>query len=310
MGRGRADMLEYVLPKAHGALVPSAHPRTERPLKFTKMHGAGNDYVYIDARRQERDWSALAVSMSDRHFGVGSDGIILLKGSERAHLAMRMYNSDGSEGQMCGNGIRCLVKFALDLGVIAPGTSPVAVETLSGVLQVTPVWQEGQMTGASVGMGEPRLRPEEVPVVSVDQRPVVDHPLRVNGFDLKVSCVSMGNPHAVAFIGECVDAFPLHEVGPIVEHHEMFPERVNFEIVNVESRDRLRARVWERGSGLTMACGTGASAVAVAARMHGYVDDDVAVSLPGGDLAVRWAGKGEVVLEGPVETVFQGEWTG
>ena len=278
------------------------------PLDFTKMHGAGNDYVYIDARGRERDWPALAVAMSDRHTGVGSDGIILMADSDRADLRMRMYNADGSQGEMCGNGIRCLVKFALDRRVVPCDASPVTVETLAGVRQVTPVWEDGRMAGASVTMGEPRLRPQDVPVAAPGSGPVMDHPLRVNGYDLSISCVSMGNPHAVAFLREPVDEFPLHEVGPVVERHELFPERVNFEIVNLESRTRLRARVWERGSGLTMACGSGASALAVAARLHGYVDDDVTVSLPGGDLAVSWAGRGEVVLEGPVQEVFQGEW--
>ncbi len=278
------------------------------PLDFTKMHGAGNDYVYIDARGRERDWPALAVAMSDRHTGVGSDGIILMADSDRAHLRMRMYNADGSQGEMCGNGIRCLVKFALDRRMVPCDASPVAVETLAGVRQVTPVWEDGRMVGASVTMGEPRLRPQDVPVAAPGSGPVMDHPLRVNGYDLSISCVSMGNPHAVAFLREPVDEFPLHEVGPVIERHQLFPERVNFEIVNLESRSRLRARVWERGSGLTMACGSGAGALAVAARLHGYVDDDVTVSLPGGDLAVSWAGRGEVVLEGPVQEVFQGEW--
>ncbi len=278
------------------------------PLDFTKMHGAGNDYVYIDARGRERDWPALAVAMSDRHTGVGSDGIILMADSDRADLRMRMYNADGSQGEMCGNGIRCLVKFALDRRMVPCDASPVAVETLAGVRQVTPVWDDGRMVGASVTMGEPRLRPQDVPVAAPGSGPVMDHPLRVNGYDLSISCVSMGNPHAVAFLREPIDEFPLHEVGPVIERHELFPERVNFEIVNLESRSRLRARVWERGSGLTMACGSGASALAVAARLHGYVDDEVTVSLPGGDLAVSWAGRGEVVLEGPVQEVFQGEW--
>ena len=278
------------------------------PLDFTKMHGAGNDYVYIDARGRDRDWPALAVAMSDRHTGVGSDGIILMADSDRAHLRMRMYNADGSQGEMCGNGIRCLVKFALDRRMVPCDASPVAVETLAGVRQVTPVWEDGRMVGASVTMGEPGLRPQDVPVAAPGSGPVMDHPLRVNGYDLSISCVSMGNPHAVAFLREPVDEFPLHEVGPVIERHELFPERVNFEIVNLESRSRLRARVWERGSGLTMACGSGASALAVAARLHGYVDDEVTVSLPGGDLAVSWAGRGEVVLEGPVQEVFQGEW--
>ena len=192
------------------------------PLDFTKMHGAGNDYVYIDARGRERDWPALAIAMSDRHTGVGSDGIILMADSDRADLRMRMYNADGSQGEMCGNGIRCLVKFALDRRVVPCDVSPVAVETLAGVRQVTPVWEDGRMVGASVTMGEPRLRPQDVPVAAPGSGPVMDHPLRVNGYDLSISCVSMGNPHAVAFLREPVDEFPLHEVGPVVERHQLF----------------------------------------------------------------------------------------
>ena len=277
-------------------------------MQFTKMHGAGNDYVYIDARHLERDWPALAVSMSDRHTGIGSDGIILLAPSDSADLRMRMYNADGSEGEMCGNGIRCLVRFAVDKGFVPNDRSPVSVETLAGVRQVTPIWDGGEMVRARVGMGEPIFRPEDIPVVAPGLEVVIDYPLQVNGHDLSVTCLSMGNPHAVAFVEQPVDDFPLHELGPIVEHHEMFPRRVNFEIVNRVDAGRVQARVWERGSGLTMACGSGASALAVAARLHGYVGDEVTVSLPGGELIVSWAGEGEVVLEGPIEEVFQGEW--
>ncbi len=277
-------------------------------MKFTKMHGAGNDYVYIDARGQERDWPRLSVAMSDRHLGVGSDGIILLLPSDKAHIRMRMFNADGSEGEMCGNGIRCLVAFAFDRGAVPAGTSPVLVETLAGVLPVTPLWQGRRMVGARVGMGEPRLRPQDVPVVAPGHEVVVDYPLRVNGHTFHITCVSMGNPHAVAFVDTPVDQVPLQELGPQVEHHPMFPRRVNFEIVNRLDAGRLKARVWERGSGLTMACGTGACAIAVAASLHRYIQDQVTISLPGGDLTVRWPGHGEVVLEGPVARVFDGDW--
>lgn len=277
-------------------------------LKFTKMHGAGNDYVYVDARQEGRDWPALAVSMSDRHTGVGSDGIILAEPAETADLRMRMYNADGSEGEMCGNGIRCLVKFAIDSGMVDNAASSVDVETLSGVRKVSPRWDGNEMVGARVGMGEPGLHPDEIPAIAPGLEIVIDYPLQVNGYDLNISCVSMGNPHAVAFMEDPVDEFPLHEVGPVVEHHAMFPRRVNFEIVNLLDRAHVKARVWERGSGLTMACGSGASALAVAARLHGYVDDEVSVSLPGGELTISWAGEGEVFLEGPVQEVFRGEW--
>ena len=277
-------------------------------MKFTKMHGAGNDYVYIDARVEDRDWPALSVAMSDRHTGVGSDGIILAWESDRGDIKMRMFNADGSEGEMCGNGIRCLVRFAMERGIVPAGVSTISVDTLAGIKHVTPLWEGGKLARAKVSMGEPVLRAEDIPVIAPGHEVVVDHPLQVDGRTFSISCVSMGNPHAVAFVDEPVAEVPLNELGPIVEHHAMFPRRVNFEIVNVVDRRRLEARVWERGSGLTMACGSGASALAVVARLHDYIDDEVAVGLPGGDLIVRWDGQGPVELEGPIEEVFSGEW--
>ena len=280
-------------------------------MRFTKMHGAGNDYIYVDARGgMENDWPALSATMSDRHLGVGADGLILLLPSDRADIRMRMFNADGSEGKMCGNGIRCLVGFALDRGAVPSGETTVSVETLAGVKDVTPIMDNGRMVRASVRMGEPGFLPDEIPVVAPGRDRVLDYPLRVDGHEFEISCVSMGNPHAVAFVDRPVDEVPLHEVGPLVEHHAMFPERVNFEIVNVADSDHLRLRVWERGSGLTMACGTGACAAVVAAHLHGYVSNNVAVDLPGGRLNVLWPGEGQVVLEGPVAKVFEGEWPG
>ena len=213
-------------------------------MRFTKMHGAGNDYVYIDARGQKRDWPSLSVAMSDRHLGIGSDGIILILASVKADLRMQMFNADGSEGEMCGNGIRCFVRYALDNGIVASSKSPVSVETLAGVLQVTPVWKGGEMVRALVGMGEAILRPEDIPVNLPSQEVIIDYPLRVNGHSFDITCVSMGNPHAIAFIDEPVDDVRLNEIGPLVEHHPMFPQRVNFEIVNIIDRTRLRTRVW------------------------------------------------------------------
>ena len=279
-------------------------------MKFTKMHGAGNDYVYIDAREQDHDWRALSVAMSDRHLGVGSDGLILALPSERADLRMRMFNADGSEGEMCGNGIRCLVRFAFDNGIVSAEKSPIRVETLSGVLDVTPLRDDGQvMVGARVLMGKPRLIPQEIPVAIEGMDVVIDQPLEVAGREFRLTCVSMGNPHAVVFMDEPVDDFPLTEIGPMVEHHTLFPARVNFEIANVLERGNvIKTRVWERGSGITMACGTGACAVQVAARLNGLAGDRATIALPGGDLTVEWPGEGEVVLEGPVATVFDGEW--
>ena len=277
-------------------------------MRFTKMHGAGNDYVYIDARDRDLDWPALSVAMSDRHKGIGSDGIILLRSSSKAHTRMTMFNADGSEGQMCGNGIRCLVRYAQDQGAVPADTSLVTVETASGVLDVVPLVDGGKLVRARVRMGEPGLRPEEIPVNAPGQERAIDYPLEVDSHKFNITCVSMGNPHAVAFIDERVNDVPLHEIGPLVEYHPMFSQRVNFEIVNVLDSTRIKARVWERGSGLTMACGTGACAIVVAAHLHNYVDDEVTVELPGGELSVTWPGQGDVFLEGPVEEVFEGEW--
>ena len=281
-------------------------------MRFTKMHGAGNDYVYVDARDQQHDWPALSIAMSDRHLGVGSDGLILALPSEKADLRMRMFNADGSEGEMCGNGIRCLVRFAFDNGIVSAEKSPVRVETMAGVLDVTPLGDDGDgMTAARVMMGEPRLIPAEIPVALEGKDVVIDEPLEVAGREFRMTCVSMGNPHAVVFMDEPVDEFPLTELGPQVEHHPLFPARVNFEIVNVlDGGNVLKTRVWERGSGITMACGTGACAVQVAARLNGLAGDRATIALPGGDLTVEWPGEGEVVMEGPVASVFDGEWRG
>jgi diaminopimelate epimerase len=277
-------------------------------MQFTKMHGAGNDYVYVDARAKDKDWPELSIAMSDRHRGIGSDGLILAQESDRADLRMSMYNADGSEGKMCGNGIRCLVAFAMKNGIVPAESSTVTVETLSGDLTVTPTVEEGRITRAVVGLGAPLFAVDQVPVVAPGHDTLVDYPLSVGGGIFTISCVSMGNPHAVAFINTPVDEVPLHDLGPNVEHNPMFPERVNFEIVNILDRSHVKVRVWERGSGLTMACGTGACAVVAVGRQNGILDDDVTVSLPGGELQVHWPGTGEVILEGPVEEVFEGDW--
>lgn len=283
-------------------------------MRFVKFHGAGNDYIYVDARKsssggQNRDWPEVARRVSDRHFGIGSDGLILLRDSDVADARMQMFNSDGSEGLMCGNGIRCLVRFGLDVDALRDGINSFDIETASGVLNVRPIWSGDQMTRASVSMGAPRLSAAEIPVdvEGVGSR-VFDHPLAAAGHNLLLSCVSMGNPHAVMFLESPVDDFPLTEVGPMVERNPVFPEGVNFEIVNVINRGKIKVRVWERGSGITLACGTGACAAVVASQLKGYVDDEVSVELPGGELTVIWPGEGDVILEGPVARVFEGEW--
>ena len=286
-------------------------------MKFTKMQGAGNDYIFIDARDESlalTDWPSISRSMSDRHFGVGGDGIILFLASQAADLKMRMFNADGSEGEMCGNGIRCFVKHAVDREMVPAGSSPVRVETLSGIRDIEPVLEGNTVVRAKVAMGAPRLAPAEVPVELADgagervSGAVVNYPLEIGEAHLKLSFVSMGNPHAVAFLEEPVDRFPLHVLGPQVEHHPMFPNRVNFEIVNLAGDGRLTARVWERGSGETMACGTGACAIGVASRILGHTSDVVDITLPGGTLNVSWDGRGQVYLEGDAVEVFRGEW--
>ena len=279
-------------------------------MKFKKMHGAGNDYVFVDARNETRDWPKVAAAVSARLKGIGSAGLIILLPSEKADVRMQMFNADGSEGEMCGNGIRCFVRFALDANALNLSDRPVRVETAAGILPVTPLWIGEFMTRASVSMGPPRLVPADIPLVVEGEGPVIDHELEIAGQQIVFTGVSMGNPHAVTFIDIDVDDYPLHEIGPIVESHSMFPNKVNFEIVNVLSRHRMKVRVWERGSGLTQACGTGACAVVVAARLKGLVSDNVTIDLPGGSLDIQWPGDGDVIMEGPVEESFDGDWRG
>lgn len=284
-------------------------------MKFTKMHGAGNDYIYIDARasKSQDDWPGLSRSMSDRHFGIGADGIILILESDVADLKMRMFNADGSEGEMCGNGIRCFAKYAIEKEIVPPPSHALEVETLAGVRSVEPMYTGNRITGARVAMGEPRLNTDDLPVsldssLGYPNSVVLNYPLEINGLNLPLTFVSMGNPHAVTFLEQPVADFPLHTIGPKVERHAMFPRRVNFETVNLSGRGEFAARVWERGSGETMACGTGACAIAVAARLLGLAEGKVDITLPGGTLTIDWDGEGEVYLEGPAEEVFSGEW--
>ncbi len=302
-------------------------------MKFTKMHGAGNDYVVLDARDQDRDWPETAREMCDRHYGVGSDGLLLVAPSAVGDIRMRMLNPDGSEAEMCGNGIRCFTKYVVERGIVMPKKGVMRVETGNGVLDVTPITNgKGKVARARVSMGVPRFRADDVPVrlpdrgvditlsrLDITTSPVdisatdmkdmvVGYPVKVEGQEFKITCVSMGNPHAVAFIEQPVDDVPLHVVGPLMEHHAMFPRRVNFHVVNVLNRGRLKARTWERGAGLTLACGTGACAIQAAARLLGLTDSKVALQMPGGVLEVTWEGRGPVYMEGPVEEVFEGEW--
>ncbi len=272
------------------------------------MQGTGNDFLLVEAKGEERDWGALARAMCDRHYGVGADGLMLVLPSQRADVRMRLFNADGSEAEVSGNGVRCLVKYVVERGLARPRAGRLRVEAASGVLEAEASGDAGRVERVRLSMGEPRFAPQEVPVATEMEPPIVDMPLEVEGQTLSVTCLSMGNPHAVLFVDGPVEAYPLEEVGPKVEHHPAFPARVNFGVARVLGRDRMEVRVWERGVGETLACGTGSSAAMVAAHLKGLVGDRVDITQPGGRLTVEWDGRGEVYLTGPAEFVFEGEW--
>lgn len=277
-------------------------------MDFVKLHGTGNDFVVLDARSLDRDWEKLAVALCDRHFGVGGDGMILAAPSDRAAIRMRIFNADGSEAEMSGNGMRCLVKFVVDAGIVAPAGDEFDVETGAGILSVRVTTKHGRVTSVREGMGAPRLDPRDIPVALEASPPIRSFDLGVGEEVLAVTPVSMGNPHAVHFQDADVGAYPLHRVGPIVEHHALFPKRTNFEVVRMLSRATAEMRVWERGVGETLSCGSGASATMVAARLRGLADDALELRVPGGVLQLEWDGSGEVILTGPVEESFRGTW--
>ncbi len=283
-------------------------------MKFTKMHGCGNDYVYVDCTKEViPNISETAIRVSDRHFGIGSDGLILIKASDVADFEMDMYNADGSRGKMCGNGIRCVAKYVYDHGLTDKTT--ITVNTLSGIKTLQLTVEDGKVSKVRVDMGEPELIPAQVPVkasvlgLADDRRKaIVAEPLEIKGRSYDITCVSMGNPHCITFIEEDVRDFPLEEVGPVFEKHELFPERVNTEFINVIDKDHLRMRVWERGSGETLACGTGACAVAVASYLNGFTGRGVDIELLGGHLEIVYDEKtNHVFMTGPATEVFSGE---
>ena len=283
-------------------------------MKFTKMHGCGNDYVYVDCTKEViPNISETAIRVSDRHFGIGSDGLILIKASDVADFEMDMYNADGSRGKMCGNGIRCVAKYVYDHGLTDKTT--ITVNTLSGIKTLKLTVEDGKVSKVRVDMGEPELIPAQVPVkasvlgLADDRREaIVAEPLEIKGRSYDITCVSMGNPHCITCIGEDVRDVPLEEVGPVFEKHELFPERVNTEFINVIDKDHLRMRVWERGSGETLACGTGACAVAVASYLNGFTGRSVDIELLGGHLEVVYDEKtNHVFMTGPATEVFSGE---
>ena len=277
-------------------------------MRFTKMHGCGNDYVYVDCFQEEvADPAALAPAISDRHFGVGSDGLILIGPSDVADVGMRMFNADGSESPMCGNGVRCVAKYAWDHG--RSRANPMRVQTLAGIKTIWLTLQNALAVAATVDMGEPVLEPAKIPVDAPGPK-VIDVPLVVDGRPWRMTCVSMGNPHAVMYV-EDVSAVALETIGPKVERHKVFPQRVNAHWVQVHSASEVTMRTWERGSGITLACGTGASAVCVAGVLTGRTGRRIVVHLPGGDLELEWRqADGRVYMTGPATEVFSGDWPG
>ncbi len=276
-------------------------------MKFTKMQGCGNDYVYVNGFTEKiDDPSAAAVRVSDRHFGIGGDGLILINPSDVADFEMVMYNADGSRGEMCGNGIRCVAKYVYDHGLT--DKTSISVETLGGIKHLELTVKDGKVEKVRVNMGEPILECEKIPV-KADTETAIDTPIEVDGTEYRMTCVSMGNPHAVVYVDD-VAHFDLEHIGPRFEHHERFPARVNTEFVRVTDRHNIDMRVWERGSGETWACGTGACATAVASILNGLTDHDVTIHLRGGDLEISWDPDGEdksVYMTGPAAAVFDGE---
>lgn len=276
-------------------------------MKFVKMHGAGNDYIYIDCFRQTvEDPEQLAREMSDRHFGIGGDGIILIEPSKVADVKMRIFNADGSEAEMCGNGIRCVAKYAFDHGLV--DKTEIAIETAAGNLPLVMFPNEKEhIDKVRVNMGRPRLKRCDLPMLGPPDETVIDMPLAVSDANFLITCVSMGNPHCVIFVDDVIH-FPVKKYGYAIENHHLFPKRVNVEFVQVISPDEVRQRTWERGAGETLACGTGAAAVTVAGLLTGRTRGNLLNHLAGGELEMEWDGKEEVFMTGPAVEVFCGEY--
>jgi diaminopimelate epimerase len=274
-------------------------------MRFIKMHGIGNDYVYVDCFRETvKEPEKLAVHISDRHFGVGGDGLILIMPSDKADARMRMFNADGSEAQMCGNGIRCLAKYVYDSGISR--RLELTVETLAGVLRLQLFTTNESVEKVRVNMGIPRLRRQEIPMLGEGER-VVGEKLTAGDCEFTVTCLSMGNPHCVIYLDD-VGQFPVAHYGWLLEHHPQFPQRTNVEWIEWLNRTEIRQRTWERGSGETLACGTGACAATVASVLNGKTDRSVTVHLLGGDLEIEWADDNAVYMTGPAVEAFRGDW--
>ena len=273
-------------------------------MKFTKMQGAGNDYVYVNCFEEKiENPPAVARYVSDRHFGIGSDGLIMINPSEVADFEMEMYNADGSRGEMCGNGIRCVAKYVYDYGLT--DKTQISVETLGGIKYLDLTVEDGKVVLVKVDMGKPELKSDLIPIISENEK-VIDEPIEVDGQVYHMTGVSMGNPHTVIYVDD-VKNLDLEKIGPKFENHERFPKRINTEFVHCIDRNTVEMRVWERGSGETLACGTGACAVAVASILNNLTDTRVTVKLLGGDLQIEWdREKNHVFMTGPAKVVFDG----
>lgn len=273
-------------------------------MKFTKMHGLGNDYVYVNCFEEKIDNPpAVARFVSDRHFGIGSDGLIMINPSKTADFEMEMYNADGSRGEMCGNGIRCVAKYVYDYGLT--DKTQISVETLGGIKYLDFTVEDGKVSLVKVDMGKPKLEADRIPIIS-EREQVIDEPIEVDGKEYHMTGVSMGNPHAVIYVDD-VKGLDLEKIGPKFENHERFPKRINTEFVHCIDRQTVEMRVWERGSGETLACGTGACAVAVSSILNNLTDTQVTVKLLGGDLQIEWdREKDRVFMTGPATVVFDG----
>ena len=273
-------------------------------MKFTKMHGLGNDYVYVNCFEEKIDNPpAVARFVSDRHFGIGSDGLIMINPSKTADFEMEMYNADGSRGEMCGNGIRCVAKYVYDYGLT--DKTQISVETLGGIKYLDLTVEDGKVSLVKVDMGKPKLEADLIPIIS-EREQVIDEPIEVDGKEYHMTGVSMGNPHAVIYVDD-VKGLNLEKIGPKFENHERFPKRINTEFVHCIDRQTVEMRVWERGSGETLACGTGACAVAVSSILNNLTATQVTVKLLGGDLQIEWdREKDRVFMTGPATVVFDG----
>lgn len=274
-------------------------------MKFTKMHGCGNDYIYVNCMEEPlSNPEEVARFVSDRHFGIGSDGLILICPSQMGDFRMAMYNADGSEGKMCGNGVRCIAKYVYEYGLTSKKT--ISIETKGGMKYLDLTVENGEVTKVKVNMGAPILEPKEIPV-TLGQKDCIDEKIEVAGKEYGITCVSMGNPHGVIFV-EDTKHLPIEEIGPKFEHHKVFPDRVNTEFVQVLNRKEVNMRVWERGSGETLACGTGACATVVACVLNGLTDNEITVHLLGGDLQLYYDQKKNIVwMTGPAAIVCDGE---